>query len=235
MDYNLTEEAESRLRRRIMLQAIPLALVAGTVGVGITLASANSGQALWLAVPLISVALALGLAKSYRRELRRLRSFVLRVTPDSIVREMEGMPPRQVQRGEITRITRSSDGTVSIHGEGNRKLMVVPSTVSNPQALLDELTAFRSIEPEEPTKNRWWLRFAPWLSIGAFAVVAVSRNRALVIVIGTVLFLALMTCLVLLWRNKELETRLRRMSLLGLLPALAILARVVAALTGSLN
>jgi hypothetical protein len=226
--YKLSPDFLQTLRRRMLL-TVPLAVFAVTVGIGVTLARQDA-SAIYIVLPIVAVALIVGLRRGYTRQVEQARTFEIELDADRLTRSMPPFPSLTLHRDDVTRIEEHTGGEITLHARERTQSLRIPADIERRDELLETLAAWNTIEKAGKVQAPLWPFASSILVIAAFAVTVTSENRLTVIIVGTLLFLALITCSVLLIRTKQLDAKTRRLGLVVLLPAIAVLVKVLSVL-----
>jgi hypothetical protein len=115
-EFKLSPAYFSQFRRRTLLASITLALIACATGIWISVAQSKSTKGLMFVGPVALICGGIGLRNGWRRQIELFEGFRIRVTDDSNMREMPGVPSFSIARSDITRIERDPSGVITIHG-----------------------------------------------------------------------------------------------------------------------
>jgi uncharacterized protein YegJ (DUF2314 family) len=148
-------------------------------------------------------------------------SFVLTVDSDGFLREQFGMSPIRILPNEITSIVRAYTGTIVVTGASRLNPIIIPAQIEDRHDLETILQAIKPIENKSSggilvtLASIFALLILGWLFFGV-------DNKTISVIAGALLFVILASSLVLTFRNKNIETRLRKMMLIGVIPVLSI-------------
>ena len=182
------------------------------------------------AVPIIAIALVVGVYRGHRRQLEQARSLEFVVDPEQLTRSMSGVPPFVLQRDDVVKINEHASGELTLHARDSRRSIRIPAEIERRGELLQELSAWRPLEPAPRVRSQVWPVAATLLVLAAFGVAFTSNNVVVVGIVGSALAVAMLVCSFLLARNRQLDARTRRVAFLVLLPTAAIVVRVVSVL-----
>jgi hypothetical protein len=185
-----------------------------------------------LALVWLTPALAIGLFRSYRQQVRQGRSLRLSVTQNQICREADGLPRVIINREDIKRIEVHKSGDLSVRGVQLSETIRIPRSIENRDELFYELRSWAPCADASLEKSHFLGGAVAVSVVGAFAAVAMLENRLVVGILGSLLFAALMTCSVILWQSRHLDPRNRGLAFVAFLPSLAVLVRVILVVTG---
>lgn len=231
-EYRLSSDFEKGVRRRLAMWALPFSLMAAGAGLWIGARQSGSGAGTWPALLWLLPALAIGLFRSYRQQVRQGRSLRLSVTQNQICREADGLPRVILNREDVKRIELHKSGDITIRGAQLTQTMRIPRSIQDRDELLHELQGWAPIAAASPNEPYIVGGTVAVSVAGALVAVSVLENRLVVGILGSLLFVALMTCSVILWQSRHLDPRNRGLAFVALLPALAMLVRVILVITG---
>lgn len=219
--YRLSVEFIEKHRRRVRM-ILPILLLIVLSGS----AAFRRGYAgeMFLVVPVIGVVLVFAMWRGFRRQTALAQSFELDVAPGRIVRTFEGFPTLTLRRDEVVRIERHPDGELSFHASDPKQSIRIPAGIERREELLRELEEWGPVESGRPVRSQGWGTAAAVLVVVAFAVTINSTNPLVVAIVGGLLIAALVTSSILLFRGGN--PKFRRLALIALLPAIAVLVRI---------
>jgi hypothetical protein len=232
--YKLTPDISKTLRKRFFRLFLPLMLFAGGVAILISVSASDATEGFVFAIPLFVLLLSIALLRSYKRARQQYLSFELTTASDQITRRMLGLSEVTLRREDIRRIEKQASGEITLRSSRPRESIRIPGEVERREELLSELEVWQPVEEGRSSPSAFLGTAVGIACIMAFATVALSNSRYIIITVGTLLFLGLCTSAVLIWRNRGLDARTRRMAFLIAFPAIAILFRVVLAWQGRL-
>lgn len=227
--YRLLPTYRAALLRRLLTSTVPVMLLVMVVVFGLSVARGQTAGLL-VSVPVVAAAVGFVLYKAYRRQLRQLGTFEIRISGDQLTRSMDGVQPLTLHRGEVARIEEHATGELTVHAEEKSRSVRIPAAMERRDELLAELAAWQTIEPGGSVRASTHSTLVAVAVVLAFGITIASPNPLVVAVVGSLLFATVVTSLVLIARNAQLPASTRRLSWIGIIPALAILSRVLNAL-----
>ena len=232
--YKLTPDIFKALRKRFLRLFLPLMLFAGGMAILISVSQSDSNEGFVLAIPIFILLLSIALARAYKRARQKYLSFEVTTGPDQITRRMLGLSDVTLRREDIRRIEKQASGEITLRSSRPRESIRIPGEVERREELLSELAGWQPVEEGGSSPSPFLGTALGIAYIIAFAAFALSNSRFIIITVGTLLFLGLCTSAVLIWRNRGLDARTRRIAFLIAFPAIAVLLRVVMAWQGRL-
>ncbi|HYI11127.1 MAG TPA: hypothetical protein VEK57_18870 [Thermoanaerobaculia bacterium] len=224
--YKLSPAFLQAHRRRTLL-SVPLLLLIVFGGTAAMSRQVGS-QALIIVLPIIGIALVYAMWRAFQRQVVLARSFELDVQPDRLTRTLQDFPALTLHRADVVRIEHHRGGEITLHARERAQSLRIPAGVDRRDELLGELAGWGTIESAGPVQSQGWGVAASVLVVAAFAVTVNATSRAVVAITGSLLFATFVTCSILLFRSGN--PKLRRIAFIALLPALAVLVRVISVL-----
>jgi len=186
-----------------------------------------AGFALFLSIG----AIALGVKKGHKRSREAWNSYELVIGSDFLIRRIKDFPELEIRRDEITAIKESADG-LRIETATKGRVIGIGAALDGYQDAQERLSRWMAV-----TELKSWntSQKLPVVSSVLFAFLFVSFYLATtswaIVAVGLPLLVGLAWCLWLIQRSPQLSTRLKRQSLLAILPLLAIAAKLILAIT----
>ena len=239
--YHLDPEGFAAARNRLLRQRA--VLFVGVVVFLLVLAYKELGQTwerdsitsllpAFLFVLLGLGALAVGLRKGIKRNQESWASFELVVGEDSVIRRIKDFPELEIQRHEVTRIRETAAGLCV-------ETKLKDRTIGIARALIDYEDARERLSPWMPPVNEppqgWttpirWMWVYPLITLILFAVFYMTTSSWLIVATGVPLLIGLSVAIWLIRRSVQVSAQMKRLSLLTVLPLLAIIAKLIQAI-----
>lgn len=213
--FKIRHDGFKEIRKALLIKAIPNSLLAALFGLAIAYFSNNEQQSdvktLPFAIPLMFGLLAFGLYRGIKRQEALFHSYSLILDNNSIIREQINTPTITVSTSDITEIIKYSNGSFTIKGNSNFNVIGVPSQIEDYEKLEKLLSEIRPISVK--TDTPFLQKFRGLISIftlGLMATVAISNDKLIVGVSGTVLLAVLGYSVFEIQRSKNIDYKTKR-------------------------
>jgi hypothetical protein len=239
--YHLPPEAYATARNKVLRQ---IAVVfAGMVLFALVLAYKMFGQT-WhqnsiasllptiVFVLLFSGALVAGFRKGIKRNQESWDSFELVVGEDFVITRKKDFPELEIQRHEVTRIRESATG-LYVETKFKDRTIGIARALTDYEDARERLSRWMPLVREPPrgwTAPTRWMWTSPVITIFLFALVLMSTNNWVVVAAGVPLLIGLSVGIWVIRRSVQTSAHTKRVSLLTVLPLLAIIARLIQAI-----
>jgi hypothetical protein len=231
-EHRLTPEGIRKARRITLRRTLMLfGILAGFIFYFAFSKSDSLGFAFAM-TGLMMLMLAFSAYQSQKRARTQLTSYVVFLEDDRIRRVITGMPDIEVTRSDVTAIEERRPGGLAVYGRERRNVVGVNEEIDGYATIRDQLSHWRHFE-EKKSANFLTAIFATILTVVAFGVTILSRNRMLVASVGSALVVAMIVCAILVVRNPHVDHKIKRTMFFLLLPVAAIVVRVASALSGT--
>jgi hypothetical protein len=238
--YHLPPEGYTQARNKVLRYSV--VLFSGTILFALVLAYKMFGQT-WnpnsiaslspavVFVLLVFGALALGLRKGIRRFQESWDSFELVVGEDFVIRRKKDFPELEIQRHEVTRI-RESVSDLYVETKLKDRAIGIPRAMCDYEDARERLSRWMPVADVPP---RGWAAPTRWMwmpgviTTALTALVLLSTNYWVVVAAGVPLFIGLSLSIWFIRRSVQTSAHMKRVSLLTLLPLLAVIARLIQA------
>jgi hypothetical protein len=194
-------------------------------------ASFGSVLPVLLSILIIFGALVAGVRKGIRQNLESWNSFELLIGRDFLVRRIEGLPELEIQKHEVTAIKETTAGLRVETTQRDRAIGIASSLVDYADA---KARLSRWLVPVQE-RQRWmsparWSSLVGLLVVVLFACIFYSDTSWIIVAAGVPLFTGLCACIWLIRRNVQISAQTKRLSLVAVLPLLAVVAKVILAI-----
>jgi|GEM_PF-6082440 len=169
--------------------------------------------------------------RSVKQQQALAANYRLVVTPTTITRTQSPLPPIALIYNEITSITQSHAGVLTIATADKQRAVYIPVYISDRAELLRELAAFAplTISTQQPLSEKL-TPLASIAMIGLMGIFYTVSNKVVSTISGVLILGVLAWAGWLIWRNPNLPPQVRRARWFLPLVFLSILAGIIARL-----
>jgi hypothetical protein len=183
---------------------------------------------------IVSGMLVMGVQKGIKRHKESWDSFELVVGEDFVIRRIKDFPELEIQRREVIRI-RETTTDLYVETQAKDRTIGIARTLTDYKDARDRLSRWMPLVQEPPRK--WtaptrWIWMAPLITVILFAFCFMSTNNLVVVAAGLPLAIWLSVSMWILRRSVQVSAHMKRLSLLTVLPLLAIIAKLIQAIHG---
>ena len=227
--YKLSTTSARLLARRSTLRGVGVMVLPALVGAALVMMLQNIKPSPLVIVMFLVVATILS-ASRYRRMNKAFAALQYEVSGDRITRTLPGFPSFSLRRDDVQRIELQPSGDILLRTMRVSETIAIPAGIEERSALLEELSLWKA--PEEGRSLSPALRSYVTMiaTLIAFALFFASTNRLLTLCVGIPLAVGLAISIIVIAVNRQLATRTRVLTLVAILPLLAIVGRIVAIL-----
>lgn len=241
-EYKLSQEFFTQMQKRLVIFVVPLMILAVVVGFWTSASwieregdkSYFTSPIFFLVIVLIVVVFIYSLRRSLRQQRQLWSSYRLIMDEYSIKRTREGLPDIIINYNEISKITEAPEFWLIVHTSIPSRRISVPATLEDYAEFRLELSKRYTIDITARSRTNWsQLIFISYglLTLAALAITFLATNRYVVIVIGTLLFVAQLLGFVIIQRSINSSKQLKRSSWFTLPVLVIIAARVFFAIS----
>jgi hypothetical protein len=206
----------SKVKRRIMLAAIPLAVGAIVFALIANYFPSGNGNPsvniLPMVIPLIMMAFSIGLYLAINRQKKLFDSFKITFSENVIARYQFNSPPFKIPFEEITEICKNADNSFFVKGKSVADQMIIPAHMENPAAIEHLLNQIKPVTASTMTQS-WKIFYQASLTIillGLLATVFISKNKFVVGITGSIVSAFMIFAFFGLYNNKNLDNKRKR-------------------------
>jgi hypothetical protein len=165
--YKNNKEGFKTIQKKLLRNAIPIVSLALAVGLLISYNQNDDGQVNTLPYVLIIAigAGGFGIFKGLNRQRQLFESYTLTVDENSIQREQFNTPTVTISRSEIQEILKDETGGFAVKGKSRTEVIIVSNQIENIEALERELQQLGEIKLQQGKSTVERLRF-PIVLIG---------------------------------------------------------------------
>lgn len=234
-EYKLTPAFLALIRKRSMVSGLPLALLAVAVGIFIGGRGDLSPQLLMISLPIVALSLGWGFFRGLRQQKKGAESYRLFIEGDEIRRTQEGLPEVRISRSEVSKIHEAAGRGMTVQAVSPDRRISIPVALQDYDEVRSELADWRDFQEISSARAKWNSFASPAagiITIAAFYVTFTAANPLVVETVGSLFGIAMLVCLVVIQRSKDIPVKLKRNMWLMLLPLLSIGMKVWLAFTG---
>lgn len=233
------ENSFNEIKKAMIIKTIPVAILAS--GVGLTISHFNTnGQTsdinvLPFVIPIIVISLAFGLLKGINRQKDLFESYKLVVNESEIIRKQNNTQTITIPHHEVKSISRSPKGILTVLGNSNHEMIIIPAQINNIDKLEQILSQIKPINnyEQKPFNEKYKGLLIP-LMLALMATTYISKNKLIVGISGTILILFLGYSFYEVQKNKNIDKKTKNGMWLLILVVLSILGNMYFKLTGKL-
>jgi hypothetical protein len=176
------------------------------------------------------IGLIIGIGVGLRRVQRTWASYRLILDENSVRRVQDGYPEVTIQSSEISKITETEERGIVVHSIRPYTYIGIPRAVEEYSEIRADLAKKHAIESMSRARGKIMqvLTLATGLlAPAALWIIFLAKNKYVIVVTGSLLFIALLVSVVVILRSGSTSKQAKRISWLTLLPLIAIAIRVL--------
>lgn len=225
MEYRFPDDAVNRLiYQRIVRLAITYAIF---FAIALLVLFFRGFELSPLILGFMAVIYAAMIVMAFFKMRKQMKALAITLTGDAISMTVPGLLASEVRRDEVTRIEERPEQGLAVHGRDKRIAVGVPWMIDGYADIRSALVQWRPIEPAVPNRGGWKGTLAVFGVLAGWASTYLFEDPRLVIPIGSLVVIALLASLVLIWRNKMIDLRYKLLTLFVLMPIFATVVRIV--------
>jgi uncharacterized membrane protein len=224
--FRIGEEGYRKLKKRWLYFAIPFMTVVVLVSYLSNLfGSKTQTDDSWLYfAPIFPIIYGIIMYRALKRQQKFIRSFVVTISNNEIMREQMNTPPLTISFMEIKEIAKYKKGSFRVKGAGRTDIIAIPTWIENRDELEKELEMLAPITAY--TKDPWFMKFR-WvpgvLAIAMYMALLISDNKPIAAVCGVVLAGLIIWAIYYLLTSKNVPTSSKKRIWIFFLILLSIL------------
>jgi hypothetical protein len=228
MIYHLTPEGFKNTRRQIITRIILIAIPAAAVGLYIGGATQDSLGTFITTIIIALVAVAFGIWWSLKMQKESWMSFSVEVAEEKIIRKQKNRPDIEIKASEIIKNQETSKGLI-IRTQDKQKCLFIPKVLVGYEEVRATLNSWHSIEASPVTTKNMNVKnmTAAWLTLVALAIIFLSHNKLLVLVVSVLFVSGLIWSLIAVQRNSHIDKRVKLLSWFVLLPVFSVIIKII--------
>jgi hypothetical protein len=234
--FLIRENGFNETKKELIIKTAPILLIAMIFGVGIVYFNTKEKEDLYSALPFIIpiflFALGFGLFRGLKRQKLLFQSYKLTISENNIVREQINTPTINIPFADIQSITKDKKGNYSIKGKTAVETILIPVQIGNQENL--ELL-FNQIKPIEqitqPPFDEKYRMPILLVMLVCMATVYISFNKILVVICGLVVSVLLVRSSLQILKNKNIDTKTKRVGYYSLIVLASVIAVTIMKLT----
>lgn len=225
------------VRKQVMVKTIPLMLLAGATGIGISLFGNKDGGSttavLPFVIPMSILALGYGLYLGIRRQKELMASYRLTISGNIITREQGNTPTISIYFSEVKQILKGKNGGMVVAGKNPADVIIIPAQIERATELETELSSIMAVATAPPLKLlQKYPRLLTIIVLGLMVCVFTATNKIVVAVSGIMFVAFFAWAFMIIKKNKNIDGQTKKKLWIAVLPAAAAIVRVVAILVG---
>lgn len=237
--FRLRPDAFKAIRKKILLIAIPLLLIAMTLGFAIAHFGSDKPEGdfgfMLLAIPMALVFVVPSFLTTLKRQKTMFESYRLTFDGKTLIREQKNTPTIQLSFFEVRQISKVSNGSFVIQGLQKGDCIYVSEHIEDYKEVE---TALNNIMPVTTKLSKSLMQKYGWLLVlgmlGLMMVVFISKNAFLITGCGIVLLVFLGWGWYECKTNKSIDKKTRKGLWWLLILFFAVLARIIGSWMGVL-
>lgn len=173
-------------------------------------------------------AMGVGLRKGIKRNRESWDTFELLLGEDFVIRRIRDFPELEIHRDEVTRIREAPSG-LYVETKLKDRFIGISRDLIDYQDARDNLARWMLLVTEPPqawASPRRWIWFSPVVTVVLFAVFLSATTDWVIVATALPLLIVLAASVWLVRRSVQVPVRAKRLSLLTILPMLAILSKL---------
>ncbi len=224
------------LRWKIIFRAGSILLILLAWVIYMSMNDPNNGHdvnILPIIIPIVLIAICVGLFIGIRRQKAIFNSYVLSITDNMITREQQHTQTISLYLNEIVEIVKQVDGSFTVKGKDPEDLIGIPAQIEN---YLQLEAVLQNIQPiASPKKLPIWQRYPSLVGLLVVVLMAgvfTSNNKIIVLLTGTPLVALLVWSYKAIQSSKNVDDRTKKSSRWVLLVLASIICGMIFKLTG---
>ncbi len=224
MNYRFPDDAIKRLvNDRLIRTAITYAFIYAIV---VVVVEAQGIEVAPLMMAFLAVIFVVMLVINFFKMRKTMAALSITLNDDAISMNVPGLLASEVRREEVTRIEERPKQALVVHGPGKRAVGV-PVMIEGYDEIRAALATWRPIEPAQPARINLMRMLTVFGVLGGWAATYLFDDPRVVIPVGSLVIIGLIASMVIIWRNKMLDARFKRLTLWVLMPLFAVIVRVI--------
>ena len=220
--YKISQERIEEIKGQVWIRS----LIIIVLGFAIELLSKyfNHGSLSIHSVLALVVTLLIGHYWHFKRQNVMLKSFLLTVTDNSLIRELKDTPALEIAFKDINQIIRKNDNSFVIKGRTPQDVIIIPSYIENYASLEKSIYSIGPITNTTYNQVPIMLGLVILGIISGFVFTSKSvTNKVLIATSGFTITFLLILFFIKVQKNKNFDKRTRRSRYLAILFAIFIL------------
>lgn len=235
--FKIGESGIKKFRKRFLTIIIPLVVVFIGIMTVTTMHSAEpagTDNTFLFVLPIVAAYLGFIFYRSFRKQLKFLRSYSLTVTDGEITREQLDTPPLTISFMAVKEIVKTKKGVYFVRGLDRTELIMIPNLIDNPGELEERLQALAPISTKsiEPFYRKYGILIFFPLGIGLLIGTGAATNPTIAGICCGLLDALLIWGFIEINRNKNLPRSVRRLRWFMLFLLIIFTLSTIGRLTG---
>ncbi len=234
-EFKISPKQIETEKRKRLIHTIPLVLI-GLIAVFFIGLNRSDYKDMYVMLPLIVLLIVAAVVLGFRRSSKfisdSLSSYKIELQDNSIKQYQKNISAIEIQKAEVVLVTEVANKGITIKTNNSTKYIYIPVIVEGYSELKESLSEWMNITSNERNIEQFWIVISAVGAVLGLAVVMLCEYSYIVIPVGIVMIIVLLWCLVYFQKNPHLETRIKRTSLVCILPIGAILLRILSIILG---
>lgn len=228
--YKLSPEGLNKSISKILLRIIPLSLLV-LVAV-LYMNSANNSTSIttfFIIVILIAVVLlTISIQRGLKNQKESLLSYELVISDNSIVKKQLSLPTIEIEYSDIITIEEITYKGLIIKTKDKYKVIGIPYYLIGYEEVKNTLSQYADIKKSTtPSLIKTSQYVLPILVVLALIIIIKSNNKYLVLPFGTAYILLSLWFIIEIFRNTQLNSKLKQKYLFLIFPLLAVILKMI--------
>lgn len=227
--YKLSPEGLNKSISKILLRIIPLSLLV-LVAV-LYMNSANNSTSIttfFIIVILIAVVLTISIQRGLKNQKESLLSYELVISDNSIVKKQLSLPTIEIEYSDIITIEEITYKGLIIKTKDKYKVIGIPYYLIDYEEVKNTLSQYADIKKSTtPSLIKTSQYVLPILVVLALIIIIKSNNKYLVLPFGTAYILLSLWFIIEIFRNTQLNSKLKQKYLFLIFPLLAVILKMI--------
>jgi hypothetical protein len=168
------------------------------------------------------------LARGVKKQKVTFEGYTLKITEDSITREVLNIPTIVLHKKDVREIIKSAEGGFSIVGDSKISAIGVPAQINNYEELERIL---QEIKPIQVRISKLWAEYLQipivFLGIGSMFLCLLASNKIVVGVSGLAFIFLMVYSFTIIQMSKNVEKRTKRLSFMLFFPLITVIAAMI--------
>jgi uncharacterized membrane protein (DUF485 family) len=168
------------------------------------------------------------LVRGVKRQKATFESYSLKITEDSITREVLNVPTIVLKKRDVREIIKSQQGDFCIVGDNKISAILIPAQINNSKELERIL---QEIKPIQVRISKSWAEYLQipivFLGIGSMFLCLLASNKIVVGVSGLSFIVLMIYSFIVIQMSKNVEKRTKRLSFILFFPLITVISVLI--------
>lgn len=235
--FKIGESGIKKFKKRYLAIIIPMVVVFIGIMAATTMRTADpagTGNTFLFVIPIVAAYFAFTFYRSFRKQMKILKSYSLTVTDGEITREQLDTPPLTISFMAVKEIVKTKKGVYFVRGLDRTEVILIPNLIDNPGELEERLQALAPISTKstEPFYRKYSALIFLLLGIGLLIGTGAATNPAIAGICCGLLDALLIWGFIEINRNTNLPRSVRRLRWFMLFLLIIFTLSTIGRLTG---